>query len=91
MTMIEFTERETRQIDRANESGRTPVVFIHGLWLLPSSWDAWANAVAPPRATNEEVDAAEQRAVELVSNMNEDWTLETREETADAWRALWLA
>ena len=22
--------------------GRTPVVFIHGLWLLPSSWDRWA-------------------------------------------------
>ena len=19
----------------------TPVVFIHGLWLLPSSWDNW--------------------------------------------------
>jgi pimeloyl-ACP methyl ester carboxylesterase len=25
----------------ANSSGRTPVVFIHGLWLLPSSWDNW--------------------------------------------------
>jgi pimeloyl-ACP methyl ester carboxylesterase len=30
------------QIERANASGRTPVVFIHGLWLLPSSWDRWA-------------------------------------------------
>jgi non-heme chloroperoxidase len=30
------------QIEQANESGRTPVVFIHGLWLLPSSWDRWA-------------------------------------------------
>jgi len=20
---------------------RTPVVFMHGLWLLPSSWDRW--------------------------------------------------
>ena len=36
------TERETRQIEQANASGRTPVVFIHGLWLLPSSWDRWA-------------------------------------------------
>src|SRR4030081_3522492 len=27
---------------RANATGRTPVVFIHGLWLLPSSWDRWA-------------------------------------------------
>ncbi|HEX2806763.1 MAG TPA: alpha/beta hydrolase, partial [Kineosporiaceae bacterium] len=30
------------EIDQANASGRTPVVFIHGLWLLPSSWDRWA-------------------------------------------------
>jgi pimeloyl-ACP methyl ester carboxylesterase len=34
------TERE--QIENANETGRTPVVFIHGLWLLASSWDRWA-------------------------------------------------
>src|SRR5580693_8402883 len=40
--MAKITERETSQIDRANASGRTPVVFIHGLWLLPSSWDRWA-------------------------------------------------
>jgi non-heme chloroperoxidase len=31
-----------RQVERANSSGLTPVVFIHGLWLLPSSWDRWA-------------------------------------------------
>ncbi|HEV7664421.1 MAG TPA: alpha/beta hydrolase, partial [Chloroflexota bacterium] len=30
------------QIDQANASGRTPVVFIHGLWLLASSWNRWA-------------------------------------------------
>ena len=30
------------QIGQANASGRTPVVFIHGLWLLASSWDRWA-------------------------------------------------
>jgi pimeloyl-ACP methyl ester carboxylesterase len=36
------TEHEAEQIDRANASGRAPVVFIHGLWLLPSSWDRWA-------------------------------------------------
>src|ERR671914_339714 len=40
-TEAEITEREQRQIDRANASGGTPVVFIHGLWLLPSSWDNW--------------------------------------------------
>jgi non-heme chloroperoxidase len=37
-----ITEQETEQIDRANGSGKTPVVFIHGLWLLPSSWERWA-------------------------------------------------
>jgi non-heme chloroperoxidase len=30
------------QVERANASGLNPVVFIHGLWLLPSSWDRWA-------------------------------------------------
>ncbi len=29
------------QIEQANASGLQPVVFIHGLWLLPSSWDRW--------------------------------------------------
>ena len=37
------TEHETAQIQRANASGLTPVVFVHGLWLLPSSWDRWAD------------------------------------------------
>jgi non-heme chloroperoxidase len=32
---------EQEQVARANASGRVPVVFIHGLWLLPSSWDRW--------------------------------------------------
>jgi non-heme chloroperoxidase len=35
------TVQEQAQIEEANRSGRTPVVFIHGLWLLPSSWDRW--------------------------------------------------
>jgi pimeloyl-ACP methyl ester carboxylesterase len=37
-----ITQHEGEQVERANASGRTPVVFIHGLWLLPSSWDRWA-------------------------------------------------
>jgi non-heme chloroperoxidase len=37
--IAETTEAE---IAAANASGKTPVVFIHGLWLLPSSWDRWA-------------------------------------------------
>lgn len=36
------TAQEREQISRVNASGRTPVVFVHGLWLLPSSWDRWA-------------------------------------------------
>jgi pimeloyl-ACP methyl ester carboxylesterase len=40
--MAPLTQREVQQVQRANASGRTPVVFIHGLWLLPSSWDQWA-------------------------------------------------
>jgi non-heme chloroperoxidase len=35
-------EHELQQVDRANKTGLQPVVFIHGLWLLPSSWDRWA-------------------------------------------------
>ena len=40
--MATVTDHETEQIERAKASGKTPVVFIHGLWLLPSSWDRWA-------------------------------------------------
>ena len=37
-----ITEHELEQCKHANATGKTPVVFIHGLWLLPSSWDRWA-------------------------------------------------
>jgi non-heme chloroperoxidase len=37
-----ITEHELEQCEHANATGRTPVVFVHGLWLLPSSWDRWA-------------------------------------------------
>src|ERR1700710_2965597 len=43
-TSIPATTEE--QIDQANASDRTPIVFIHGLWLLPSSWDRWAAVFA---------------------------------------------
>ncbi|MEV4619289.1 alpha/beta hydrolase [Asanoa sp. NPDC049573] len=33
---------DLQQVTDANASGRKPVVFVHGLWLLPSSWDRWA-------------------------------------------------
>jgi non-heme chloroperoxidase len=37
------TDRTTAQVEQANAGGRTPVVFVHGLWLLPSSWDRWGD------------------------------------------------
>jgi pimeloyl-ACP methyl ester carboxylesterase len=41
-TTSTITDREAAQVDRANAAGVAPVVFVHGLWLLPSSWDRWA-------------------------------------------------
>ncbi len=37
-----ITAHEMREVERANATGKQPVVFVHGLWLLPSSWDRWA-------------------------------------------------
>src|ERR1700722_18319894 len=37
-----ITEHELRQTERANATKLQPIVFVHGLWLLPSSWDRWA-------------------------------------------------
>jgi non-heme chloroperoxidase len=46
VTVPSTTNREEQvdqeQVDRANATDRTPVVFVHGLWLLPNSWDRWA-------------------------------------------------
>jgi pimeloyl-ACP methyl ester carboxylesterase len=39
--MATITQGETAQVEKANASGRPPVVFIHGLWLLPGSWQRW--------------------------------------------------
>ena len=35
------TEYEVNEVEKVNGTGKQPVVFIHGLWLLPSSWDRW--------------------------------------------------
>lgn len=40
--MATITDHEAEQVAKANATDRTPVVFVHGLWLLPSSWDRWA-------------------------------------------------
>ena len=37
-----ITDHEMQQVERANATALQPVVFVHGLWLLPSSWDRWA-------------------------------------------------
>ena len=37
-----ITEHERKQVERANATKKQPIVFVHGLWLLPSSWDRWA-------------------------------------------------
>jgi non-heme chloroperoxidase len=39
---MSVTTTTAEQVAEANSTDRTPVVFIHGLWLLPSSWDRWA-------------------------------------------------
>lgn len=36
-----LTDWERAEIERANASDLTPVVFVHGLWLLSSSWQPW--------------------------------------------------
>jgi pimeloyl-ACP methyl ester carboxylesterase len=42
-TETPIAEWEAAQVDRANASGKQPVLFVHGLWLLPSSWDRWTS------------------------------------------------
>jgi non-heme chloroperoxidase len=39
-----ITEHEVEEVQRANATALQPVVFVHGLWLLPSSWDRWLAA-----------------------------------------------
>src|SRR3989454_2491025 len=39
--LTDLTVHEQQDFDRANASGKQPVVFVHGLWLLSSSWDRW--------------------------------------------------
>jgi non-heme chloroperoxidase len=41
--MSSVSTRENGEIEAANTSGNAPVVFMHGLWLLPSSWANWAD------------------------------------------------
>ena len=42
-TSASITDHELHEVERANQTGLQPVIFIHGLWLLPSSWTRWAD------------------------------------------------
>ncbi|MCW2856470.1 MAG: alpha/beta hydrolase [Marmoricola sp.] len=39
--MSTITPREATQVRAVNESGKQPVVFVHGLWLLAGTWQPW--------------------------------------------------
>ena len=39
--MAVLTTQEQQAINLANLEGKQPVVFVHGLYLLASSWDSW--------------------------------------------------
>src|SRR3954467_6270989 len=39
--MSTIAMHEQQDVDKVNATGRVPAVFVHGLWLLPSSWDRW--------------------------------------------------
>ncbi len=39
--MTSLTFHEQQEIERANLREKQPVVFVHGLYLLASSWDPW--------------------------------------------------
>ena len=43
--MTTLTDLELADIEKANATGLTPIVFVHGLWLLPGSWDRWRTFV----------------------------------------------
>lgn len=39
--MTDLAQWERDEVDRASASDSTPVVFVHVLWLLSSSWRPW--------------------------------------------------
>ena len=62
--------------------------------LLGDDWEVrliLANAIADPDASNEEVHAAQQRAVAHVRDNCVGWTPGMDERVAEAWIELWLA
>ncbi len=60
---------ERAEIDAANATGSQPVVFVHGLWLLASSWHRWRGhfeergyATLAPGWPGDPIDVAAARA-----------------------------
>jgi non-heme chloroperoxidase len=43
-TTSTISQHEVTEVERANATGLQPIVFVHGLWLLPNSWDRWTQA-----------------------------------------------
>jgi non-heme chloroperoxidase len=39
--MSTIATHEQQDVEKVNATGRIPAMFVHGLWLLPSSWDRW--------------------------------------------------
>lgn len=66
------TSREAAEVAAANESGRQPVVFVHGLWLLQSSWDAWRRLFESRGYATVAVDWPHDEADHAAAHANKD-------------------
>jgi pimeloyl-ACP methyl ester carboxylesterase len=38
---MSLSNREAAEVARVNDSGRQPILLVHGLWLLAGSWQPW--------------------------------------------------
>ena len=66
--------------------------FLH--LHLGDDWEVLlilANAIARPDASDEEINAAQQRAIALVRANSPAWTDRMADLVADAWLALWMS
>src|SRR5262245_35911239 len=74
--VAQISGHEAQQIERANATGLQPVVFVHGLWLLPNSWERWADffesagyvGVQPGWPDDPRTVEAARRAPEVMAN-----------------------
>ena len=88
-----LTPREQREVERANAGQGAPIVFVHGLWLLPSSWERWRRlfeargylAIAPSWPDDPETVEEARRHPELFADKR---LLQVTEHIADVIRLL---